>query len=117
MTNTTTKRETAAIRCEHINISDLNTKQHIALQRVLRGFEYLNMDIASLELSKVALPYEGREYVTVAVWTYKHTIIESDRRHRYVFCIGKRGGLFVEDLGFKVKRLDTNNVYRHAEVF
>lgn len=117
MTNIKNKRETAAISCERITISGLNSKQHIALQRVLRGFEYINMDIASLELSKVALPYEGREYVTVAIWTHKHTIIESDRRHRFVFCIGKRGGLFVKDLGFKVKRLDTNNVYRHAKVF
>lgn len=116
MTNTKTKRETAAIRCERVTISDLNTKQQVTLQRVLRGFEYLNMDVASLELSKTALPYEGREYVTVAVWSYKHTIVESDRRHRYVFCIGKRGGLFVKDLGFKVKRLDTSNVYRYAEV-
>lgn len=116
MTNIKNKRETAAISCERITISDLNSKQHIALQRVLRGFEYLNMDIVNLELSKTALPYEGREYVTVAVWAYKHTIIESDRRHRFVFCIGKRGGLFVKDLGFKVKRLDTSNVYRYAEV-
>lgn len=120
MTNLKNKRETAAIRCESITTSDLNEKQGAALANVLH---YLGNDydgefskVVDMVMTRTTLPYEHKEYVTVALWMYKQTIVVNDRHHRFTFCIGKRGGLFIKDAGFKTKRLTASGVRKFAEV-